>query len=219
MKKKIEILFIGNSLTYYNLLPLCVKKFFAGIGVEARCVMQTCGGKCLDYHCGRGDTEMNIKYGGFDYVVLQGKATGFDPEAFVPAGEKIIKDLIIPVGSLPVLYMAWSLRDDPAGQIPMTAAYEKLAELTGAILAPAGEAWHRALRIRPKPELYMPDGNHPTRAGTYLCAASVFYAITGRDRIIDVEENGFFSEYGLDRATAVKLNRIALREAARYRAK
>jgi len=215
--KKIEILFIGNSLTYYNLLPLCVKKFFAQTGVEARCVMQTAGGKCLDYHCGRGDTEMNIKYGGFDYVVLQGKASGFDPEAFVPAGEKIINELIIPAGSVPVLYMAWSLRGDPAGQIPMTEAYLRLAGLTGAVSAPAGEAWHRALRIRPKPELYMPDGNHPTPSGTYLCAATVFYAISGRRRRLPVAEGDFYAEYGLDRATAVKLQKIALSEVEKYR--
>ena len=219
MKKKIEILFIGNSLTYYNLLPLCVKRFFAQAGIEARCVMQTCGGKCLDYHCGRGDTEMNVKYGGFDYVVLQGKATGFDPEAFVPAGEKIIKDLIIPAGSVPVLYMAWSLKGDPAGQIPMTAAYDKLAELTGARVAPAGNIWRSAMKLRPAPELYMPDGNHPTPAGTYLAAACVFYAISERDRILPVPENGFFKEYGIDRATAEKMNRLALRETERYRVK
>lgn len=218
MRKNVKILFIGNSLTYYNLLPLCVKRFFADAGVTAECIMQTCGGKCLDYHCGRGDTEMNVKYGKFDYVVLQGKSSGFDPSAFLPAGESIIKDLVYPAGSTPVLYMTWALKGDRKGQAPITKAYEDLAASTGAVLAPVGVAWKRAMRIRPAIELFAPDGNHPSPAGTYLAAAVIFASIEKRSRSIKLTDDGFYREYGLDRESAAKINRIAIETAAGYRA-
>ena len=217
MKKKIKILFLGNSLTYVNFLPLAVKKFFRKAGIDAETVMITQGGKCLDWHLTHRDTEFNVKYGGYDYVVLQGKATGFDPDSFVDAGTKIINDMIKPAGSVPVLYLAWSLRGESEKQPVMTGAYKKLSEATGALLAPAGEVWQRALRLRPAPDIYMPDGNHPTPAGTYLCAATIFYTVTGRRTALPVSERGgIFEEYGLDAATARKINALALSESARF---
>ena len=208
-KRKIRILFIGNSLTYVNDLPEVVRRLFEGVGIEADCFMLAVGGKCMDYHARQAETAYNIRYGHYDYIVLQGKATGFDPDPFYENGKIIFDKFISGTGAKPVMYVAWSLRGEAEKQPSMTAAYTKLAGYTGGLVAPAGEAWQKALRLRPAPEIYKEDGNHPTRAGTYLCSLCIFYAITGRKKSMALGERGYFSDYGLDRHAAVAFNRIA----------
>ena len=128
-------------------------------------------------------------------------------------GKIIFDKFISGTGAKPVMYVAWSLRGEAEKQPSMTAAYTKLAGYTGGLVAPAGEAWQKALRLRPAPEIYKEDGNHPTRAGTYLCSLCIFYAITGRKKSMALGERGYFSDYGLDRHAAVAFNRIASMEA------
>ena len=82
MKKKIKILFIGNSLTYYNFLPECVRRMLECDGIKSDCVMLTAPGKCLKYHSEHPDTKYNILYGHYDYIVLQGVADGFYADEF-----------------------------------------------------------------------------------------------------------------------------------------
>ena len=52
--------------------------------------------------------------------------------------------------------------------------FEIAAELA-ALVVPLGPAWQAALRQRPDLRLYVEDGSHPSKAGSYL-AACVFYA-------------------------------------------
>ena len=63
-----------------------------------------------------------------------------------------------------------------AMQDALTASYDELACWLGAEVAPAGEAWRRALQSNPPTTLFDPDGSHPAYAGTYLNAC-VFYAV------------------------------------------
>jgi hypothetical protein len=48
-------------------------------------------------------------------------------------------------------------------------------------VAPAGEAWARALSKPGHPPLWLDDGSHPTPAGTYLAACVLFATIFDRD--------------------------------------
>jgi len=220
MKKNIRILFIGNSLTYYNYLPEKVHDFFEAIDVNADCVMLTVSGKCMDYHCKQSYTSYNILHGHYDYVVLQGIAMGFNPETFVSCGKQIYDNYISKTDSKTVLYMAYARKDERYKQPEMTAAYLELAKQTGAIVAPCGEVFGKVLRLRPAPEIYCEDKNHPNPAGTYLCAATIFYSIMGRDRMLRLpEKDGVYTKCGLDRKTAMAINRIACEKAREYAAK
>ncbi len=219
MKKNIKILFIGNSLTYYNYLPCCVSRLFGAEGISADCVMLTTPGKCLKFHSEQAAVRYNILYGKYDYIVLQGVADGFDPESFLEGGRTLFRDYISRTDSSVVLYNAWKLKDRPwSDQETLDSAYLKLAREFGAALAPCGEVWRRARRIHGAPELYAHDKNHPAPAGTYLNSATIFYAITGRERAVRLDEGGVFSDYGIDISTARKMHAIACRAAAEARA-
>ena len=185
-----KILFIGNSHTYYNEMPQMVKELFEYTGVKTHVTMSTEGGKGLIYHCDRQDVNFNIRHGEYDVVVLQDKATNFNPEDFKEGGRKLMKNSLEKSPARRVLYMIWSRRMEKEKQEIITRAYTELGKEIDAAVAPAGEVWHKLLRQTPELEdqLYRPDGNHATPLGSYLAAATLFYAITGRSRPIQLKD-------------------------------
>lgn len=217
---KLRILFIGNSHTFYNDLPKIAKDIFAQGGIDAEVTMLTQGGKCLEYHYSQRDTRFNILYGNYDYVVLQSKASGFEPEPYLEYGKKIYDEFISKTSAKPVIYMVWSNRGKKKDQPTITNASVELGEYMGASIAPVGEVWQSTLRCRSAPELYREDGNHATPTGSYLAAATIFYAITGRRRAIRIAEDGEpHSSLGIDAKTAAAINVIACRITLAYNSK
>ena len=87
-------------------------------------------------------------------------------------------------GAETVLFMTWASRaglpsagyeDYAAMQAAIEAGYLAVAGEMGAMVAPVGAVWQRALEEHPELELWQRDGSHPSSEGTYL-AACVFYA-------------------------------------------
>lgn len=220
MKKNIRILFVGNSHTYYNDLPLIVRDLFAKSGISAEVTMQTRGGKNLIYHAQQRDVIFNILYGNYDYVVLQEVASSFDPEDFREGLEAIRETALSKSSATPVLYMIWAHRDDKRRQTVITEEYTAAAERLGAHLAPAGEVWHKLLRGNKSLPLYHDDGNHATPLGSYLAACSIFYAITGRERPVKLEENSEpETRLALDHEICRKIHSEVCRAAKKYNVK
>ena len=220
MKKNIRILFVGNSHTYYNDMPLMVRDLFAKVGVTAEVTMQTRGGKNLIYHSQQKDVIFNILYGNFDYVILQEVASSFDPEDFREGLGSIVEQALSKSSATPVLYMIWAHRDDKRRQTVITKEYADAAERLGALLAPAGEVWHKLLRGNKALPFYNDDGNHATPLGSYLAACSVFYAITGRERPVKLEEGGEpETRLELDREICRRIHSEVCRAAKKYNVK
>ncbi|MBR6578660.1 MAG: SGNH/GDSL hydrolase family protein [Clostridia bacterium] len=217
---KIKILFIGNSHTYYNDMPAIAKDIFAAAGLDAEVTMLTQGGKCLDWHYEQKQTRFNILYGGYDYIVLQSRASNFDPESYLENGKKIYDEWISKTDSTPILYMVWSNKGKKKEQPALTEANVELAKYMNGRVAPAGEIWQTVLRRRPAPELYREDGNHATPTGSYLAAASIFYAITERRRALRVNEGDEpHTRLGIDEKTASAIHTIACRLSLAYNEK
>ena len=182
-----KLLFIGNSHTYYNALPETVQALFAAVGQKVHITMLGVGGKNLAYHAASHNALFNIRYGGYDAVIVQDKASGFEPAAFRD-GAKLLKDMADAVGSAFYLYMPWAARDNRALQNDMTDAYQRFSRANGCFFAPTGEVFGRLLLTNPAELLYREDGNHATPFGSYVAAATVFYTVTGRKRILKVDE-------------------------------
>jgi len=89
---------------------------------------------------------------------------------------RLIADLARKDGAQPILYLTWARQNNPTMQAQLDSVYTPLAKETGALLAPVGQAWQKALAEQPQPGLFLPDGSHPSFTGTYL-AASVFYGL------------------------------------------
>lgn len=180
-----KLLFIGNSHTYYNALPETVLRLLEATGQRAHVTVLTEGGKGLGHHVLAPHVSMNIRCGGYDTVIVQDRATSFDPVLFRDGARKL-KEMADKAGSRFLLYMPWAGRDRRDAQLPMTEAYHAFSRETGCPLAPAGELFGRLLRTEEPSALYREDGNHATPLGSYAAAVAVFYALTDRKRVINV---------------------------------
>ncbi len=217
MKNNIRILFIGNSHTYYNDLPLIVKELFASAGIKAEVAMQTEGGKNLLYHCDRKDVIFNIVHGGYDYVVLQEAAKDFERQKFFEGVEKIRINALDRSVAKPIFYMIWARREQKNLEPEIEAAYEEVAQKYNAPLAPAGVVWYKLLRGNKSLELFRADGIHATPLGSYIAASCIFYAISQRERPLRLTDGGEpHKRLGLDFELCRKIQSESCRAAKKY---
>ncbi len=179
--RKLRILFIGNSHTYYNDMPVMVRRrFIEEDGLDCEVTMLAHGGWFLAQHVEEPDVRFNILYGNYDYVVLQEHAHPFGPEEKFFSAVRKLTDWIRQAGSTPVIYMTWAKKDEPEMQQRMTDAHRKIALETGALLAPVGENWWLYKESRPELEMYNADGAHASEAGSEF-AAKLIWAVIHED--------------------------------------
>ncbi|MBE6725985.1 MAG: SGNH/GDSL hydrolase family protein [Ruminococcaceae bacterium] len=177
MKKELGILFIGNSHTYFNDMPLMVKRRAEEEGIRCRVTMLSHGGWFLAQHANEPDVRFDILFGGYDYVVLQEHAHPFGPvEKFRDAANRL-NALIREAGSKPVLYECWSMKAEPEVQALMNTVHRQIAEEIGALVAPVGERWWAYKESHPELELYWEDGAHASPAGSEFAAAQIWETI------------------------------------------
>jgi hypothetical protein len=188
----LRVLFLGNSYTYFNNLPEIFAKLAAARGEPAAAEMYAPGGWRLEDHWTKGEGKKALASSRPKYVVLQDQSTlgvnyylegrprvGGD-DRFRPYAEKWVA-AVTSAGAKPVLYLTWSRKQTPEDQALLTQAYVSVAKATGALVAPVGIAWATVRERHPEIELYFSDGSHPSPAGTYLAAVTLFATIFDRN--------------------------------------
>ena len=169
-----KLLFIGNSHTYFNDMPRMVQELAISAGIDTHVTMLTHGGMTLDWHRKQEQTAFNLRFGGYDYCILQQAAHPFDGYQALSDGVREIRGL---AGDNPprfVLYMTWAEKAKPENQPEMTEAYRRTAQEQALLLAPVGEVWQAFRKEYPDIELYFTDGAHASPAGSLLAAAVIF---------------------------------------------
>jgi hypothetical protein len=181
-----RILFIGNSLTYWNDgLWLHLERLAASgkpsTPVITRAAVE--GGASLKSLWARTGPRGAIAAGPWDVVVLQEDLPETNVEDF-RAHVRLFVAEVRKTGARPVLLMAW--------------AYERLAGITMDVIAdahraaaaelksevaPVGLAWRRASEQRPDLNLYAPDREHPSIHGSYLATAVLYATVFDRSPI------------------------------------
>ena len=178
-RKPLAILFIGNSHTYFNDMPLMVQRRAEDAGYDCRVTMIAHGGWFLAQHVEEPDVRFNILYGHYDYVVLQEHAHPFGPEEKFREAAVRLNELIRQAGSVPILYETWARKAEPEAQAQMNEAHRRIAEEIGALLAPVGENWWLYQRSWPDLEVYAEDGAHASPAGSDFAAKYIWEEIRG----------------------------------------
>ena len=173
----LSILFIGNSHTYYNDMPLMVQRRAIDAGYDCRVVMIAHGGWFLEQHVAEPDVRFNILHGHYDYVVLQEHAHPFGPEAKFREAAATLCQWIREAGSTPVIYETWARKDEMGKQAEMNAAHERIAGETGALLAPVGQHWWEHIGRFPGIDMYAQDGAHASPAGSDFAAGHIWEVI------------------------------------------
>jgi hypothetical protein len=212
-----HVLFIGNSLTYFNEMPWITERVAESLNVAPPLRTQFSGGSgmTLRQHWDRGRAVRAIREGRFTHVVLQPQSSEIvrtPEETFRYA--KLLHGEIKRSGAKTVLFWTWAPRTMNFTQRQFDAQYAKLARELGAIVAPVGIAWE-SLQSGGV-ELFDGSGLHPNLAGSYL-AACVFVATIyqrspeGARHVFDVKYdiNEFYREaLETERLTAEAARRI-----------
>jgi hypothetical protein len=106
-------------------------------------------------------------------------------------------------GAKPVFFMSWAYADVPEMTAQLADAYTQAGNDNDAFVIPAGLAFARSVRQRPALNLYVADLRHPSLAGTYLAACTVYAALFKKSPV------GLDYTAGLDEATAKFLQAVA----------
>jgi hypothetical protein len=181
----VEILFIGNSHTFYNDLPQIFADLMASGGYRVDVGQAARGGWSLSDHNNSSTTRSIISKKSWDYVVLQERGFVANPETEMFPAVRSLDQLIRINNAETILFMTWGRReglpskgypDYSSMQTRVTQYYQEIGDELGLTIAPVGTAWANVVNRDPDMPLWDQDGSHPGPSGSYL-AACVFYAV------------------------------------------
>jgi hypothetical protein len=221
-----RILFIGNSYTFVNKLPLMFKRLAASGHHRVHTGLLASPGESLAQHVASPATFRTIGEFPWNIVVLQERGeypavAAYRESETYPAARDLVRK-VRATGARPLFFLTWAQEhgwpafglDYTAEQAELDRVYEALGHQLDAAVAPVGAAWWETLRRLHDPRLWIADGTHPTVQGSYL-AACVFYAVIYRE-----SAEGLRYTAGLPRSRAKTLQAIAttivLREPGRW---
>lgn len=197
--KTYMILFIGNSYTYFANMP---SRYFGEImksaGYKVRVISLTKGGWTL-LKSANPDDELGSRIAStmrskkFDFVVLQEQSMtpALNIGAFY-SGVRKLDEKIRENGATPILYATWG-RKQGSGDLTdygltsetmtwkLAAAYGTIGKTLDIPVAHVGLAFRDITQNQRNINLYDPDLSHPSEAGSYLAALTIFARITGID--------------------------------------
>ena len=230
-------IFIGNSFFYYNNglpghLSLMEKAADPAHKQDYRNTMVTIGGSGFDWHdvesYFRPNAIGNYSFDENNNVVFNKLDKLFDVAVMMDCSQCPIHPKLKPVftdyvkknsgivrahGVRPVFIMSWACADKPEMTAQLAEAYTIAGNENNALVIPAGLAFARALRKQPELNLYAADKRHPSLAGSYLGACTIYASLFNRS------PEGLSFTAGLDQATAGTLQAIAWETVQSYQAR
>lgn len=193
-----RILFLGNSYTQVNNLPILLQDLALSKGDSITVDSNTPGGFTLQGHSTNATSLAKINAGNYDYVVLQEQSQlpSFSPgqvanDVFPYA---YLLDSLIHAANpcaKTVFYMTWGRKYGDASncanyapvctyegmQMRLRDSYVQMAVDNEAMVAPAGMAWRTSWYADSTINLWSSDNSHPSLAGSYLTACTMYTTI------------------------------------------
>lgn len=198
LAQQTRILFLGNSYTQVNNLSVLLKDLALSKGDSVIVDSNTPGGFTLQGHSTNATSLTKINAGNYDYVVLQEQSQlpSFSPgqvanDVFPYA--LLLDSLIHTANSCAktVFYMTWGRKYGDASncanyapvctyegmQMRLRDSYVQMAIDNEAMVAPAGMAWRSSWYSDSTINLWSSDNSHPSLAGSYLTACTMYATI------------------------------------------
>jgi len=221
---KKEVLFIGNSYTYYNDLPNLLKEIALSFGDTLVHESSTPGGYSFSAHSTNTQTLSKINQQQWDYVVLQAQSQepslspGYVNSNVLPAAQVLID--AIESNSLciePLFFMTWGRKFGDASncvayppvctylgmQERLRTRYLDMSFIHNASCSPVGMAWKNSIAINSTIDLYTSDNSHPSIYGSYLAACTFYASIFKKSAL-----GSSYWPNAIDSATAYSLQQI-----------
>ena len=191
-----DVLFIGNSYTYYNNLPEMISNIANDLGDTVNYDQNTPGGTSLYAHSQNQTTINKINQQNWDFVVLQDQSQrpSLSPSYVAASVYPYATQLVNLINSNyicsePVFYMTWGRK---YGDQTNCQSYPPVCSFLGmqerlrdsyltmgldnnASVSPVGIAFKNSISLDSTIDLYTSDNSHPSIYGSYL-AACTFYS-------------------------------------------
>ena len=220
-----KVLFLGNSYTYVNNLPLLIDSLAVSNGDVLIKDQNTIGGYTLEGHSTNSNSLAKISSQDWDFVILQDQSQrpSFPPsqvEVDVFPYATVLNDSVISNNqcSKTLFFMTWGRQNGDQANCPSYAplctydgmqerlreSYLQMGVDNFSSVAPVGVAWKKTRELTGDTiNLYSSDESHPSIYGSYL-AACVFYA-----SIFEKSPIGISFTSSLPETTALLLQTIA----------
>lgn len=218
VKNATKILFIGNSITYFNDMPGMLRKMAQETGKNVFVAQAVMGGAKVSDHCKSSRTRKKIAAKKWDYVIIQ-QAQAYvafpkDHKYILPHIRELKDRIFENCGKTKIVFfMDMSLLKGihwygkyysySESQDMLSRGTLKIAKKMDFLVAPVGRAWAEIVKDHPEINLYHPDGVHPSYTGSYL-QACVYFATIFRE---SAAGNRFIGK--LDEKTAALLQSAA----------
>jgi PKD repeat protein len=215
-----RVLFLGNSYTGVNNLPLLIKNIALSTNDTLIVDSNTPGGYTLQGHSTNTTSQSKLMAGNWDFVVLQEQSQlpsfpdeQVEVEVFPYA--KFLDSVINQYSPCAetVFYRTWGRKNGDASNCStwspvctyngmdslLHLRYLQMATDNKALLSPVGVVWKYLRTMHPEIELYATDGSHPSAAGSFAAACS-FYSVILRKNPVAITYN-----FGLTDTVARKI--------------
>jgi hypothetical protein len=182
-----NILFIGNSFTFYWNLPLVVESMANERDYNFNITQSTASGSSLKDHWFQKNelkSKMLIKNGKYNRVVIQDHS--LNPLQNPVQSRKYFTKFIEWTkanNGIPYIYATWMYMGISTNNYdvldPVQYALKPVIDKTGAVMVPIDQAFRIFQERYPAIPIFMSDGKHPSPVGTYLAACLYFKIFTG----------------------------------------
>jgi hypothetical protein len=172
-----SVLFLGNSFTDFNGgldTALCA------LAPRTHSTRVSPGGSTLQQHSVSANDSDALKSTTWNIVVMQDQSQYpvLEPQLFAAGAEAMVAK-VRAAKATPMFLATWGRPDTPeCTSAALEAGYQAEADRLTMSIIPAGRAFAASQALRPSIVLNQTDG-HPTAAGTYLAACTVFASIYG----------------------------------------
>jgi len=204
-----RVLFLGNSYTGVNNLPLLIKNIALSTNDTLIVDSNTPGGYTFQLHTTNATSQRKLMAGNWDFVVLQEQSQlpSFPDEQVAVEVFPYAKFLDSVINQYnpcaeTVFYNTWGRKVGDASNCatwPPVCTYEgmdsllhmrymKMATDNNALVSPVGVVWKYLRTMHPEIELYATDGSHPSVAGSFAAACS-FYSVILRKNPVAITYN------------------------------
>lgn len=194
-----EVLFVGNSFTYFWNMPQMVEAMAKHQDVALHTDQSTVGGSNLEQHwkSEKGTTtRRHLETKKWDYVILQdhSQSTIKASKRWEEYNQKFV-NLVRTKGAQPILFSSWAYKSNPLMQTKISESYQDLAEGLDTKLVPMGSVLALAREMRPDLDLFF-DDKHLSPNGSYLEALVFYKFLTGKsvisipDRLTTLDAEG-----------------------------
>lgn len=196
---KKEILFVGNSFTFYWNLPKLVEDMAKSRGLNWKVSQSTSSGVTLEQHWNsrKGlQTISLIEENNFDYIIYQDRS--HNPIRQLDSTEVYAKKFINlskSKNSIPFLFSTWFYpeyweREYPNNKIdlntnpfPIESVISRISKEEKIDFIPVGRAFKLFQQKYPNYNLLFDDDKHSSANGSYLAACIIFSSISGESSV------------------------------------